>query len=115
MTKIKLTDRALDDLTKIESYSVEQFGKKVANKYLDDIELGLNLLQENTGLLQAIEGFSGKLKFYRIRNHFLICTEVHTTVLVLTIKHVQMDIINNLLEMEPALAIEADLYFQKLK
>jgi len=114
MTIIKLSDRALDDLEEIESYSIKQFGKKVANKYLDDIESGLNLLQENSGILQEVEGFSNRLKFYRIRNHFIICTEVKTTVLVLTIKHVQMDIIKKLAELEPALVIEVELFFKKL-
>ena len=115
MTIIKLTDRAFDDLDEIEIYSIKQFGKKVANKYIDDIESGLNFLQENSGLLQGVEGFSGKLKFYRIRNHFLVCTQIKTTVLVLTIKHVQMDIINKLSELEPTLAIEVDLFFKKFK
>ena len=115
MTIIKLTDRALDDLAEIESYSLKQFGKKVANKYIDDIESGVNLLQENSGLLQEIKSFSDKLKFYRIRNHFFICTEVKKTVLVLTIKHLQMDIINKLSELEPTLAIEVDLFFKKFK
>lgn len=115
MTLIKLTNRAFDDLVEIESYSLKQFGKKVTNKYIDDIESGLNLLQENSGLLQEIKGFSGKLKFYRVRSHFFICTEVKTTVLVLTIKHVQMDIINKLSELEPTLAIEVDLFFKKFR
>ena len=115
MAKIKLTNRVLNDLDEIERYSIDQFGDKVANKYLDDIETGMNLLQENSGLLQSIEGFSGKLKFYRVRNHFLICAEIKTDILVVTIKHVQMDIINNLSELEPSLSIEVDLYSQKLK
>ena len=40
MIVIKISDRAFDDLDEIESYSIKQFGKKVANKYLDDIESG---------------------------------------------------------------------------
>ncbi len=115
MAKIKLTNRALDDLDEIEHYSINQFGNKVANKYLDDIETGLDLLQQNSGLLQGIEGFSGKLKFYRVRSHFLICTLVKADILVLTIKHVQRDIINKLSELEPGFVIEIDLYSQKLK
>lgn len=115
MKIIKLTDRAFEDLAEIENYSIKNFGKKVADKYLDNIESGLNMLQENSGLLQDIDGFTGKLKYYRIRNHFLICTEVKALVMVLTIKHVQMDIINQIAELEPTLALEAKLLFRRMQ
>jgi plasmid stabilization system protein ParE len=111
---IKLTDRAFDDLAEIENYSIETWGKKVADKYLDDIEAGLNLLQENSGLLQELENFSGKLKFYRVKNHFLICTELDEFIIVLTIKHVHMDIISQLIKLEPSLKIEVDLLCRRL-
>jgi plasmid stabilization system protein ParE len=112
--RIKLTDRAFEDLAEIENYSIKQFGNKVADKYLNDIESGLNMLQENSGLLQDIEGFSARLNYYRIRDHFLICSEVKAFILVVTIKHVQMDIINRLAELEPTLVMEAELLFKRL-
>jgi len=112
--KIKLTDRAFDDLANIESYSRNTWGNKVADKYLDDIEFGLNLLQENSGLLQDFDEFSGKLKNYRIKNHFLICAEMDDYVFVLTIKHVQMDIIKQLKKLEPSLMMEIELLYHRL-
>ena len=111
---IKLTDRAFDDLRDIESYSTETWGKKVADKYLNSIEASLVLLQENSGLLQEIEGFSGKLKYYRVKNHFLICTEFDEFIIVLTIKHVQMDVITQLIKLEPSLMIEVELLHRRL-
>lgn len=113
MKIIKLTDRAFEDLEEIEKYSIKHFGEKVADKYLDDIESGLILLSENSGLLQDIEGFSGRLKYYRIRDHFLICSELKAFVFVLTIKHVTMDIIKLLAELEPALILESELLLRK--
>ena len=115
MKKLLLTDRALEDIAEIEEYSVTKWGKKVADKYLDDIESGLKLLQENSGLLQEFEGFSGKLKYYRVKNHFLICTEIGNKLVVLTVKHVQMDIINLLGKLESTLALEVDLLFRLLE
>jgi len=115
MKEVLLTDRAFENISEIEEYSISTWGKKVADKYLDDMELGLKLLQENAGLLQDFEEFSGKLKYYRIKNHFLICTEIENKLVVLTVKHVQMDIINLLNQLEPTLAIEVDLLFQRLK
>ena len=111
---IKLTDRTFDDLRDIESYSLEMWGKKVADKYLDGIESSLVLLQENAGLLQEVEGFSGKLKYYRVKNHFLICTELDEFIIVLTIKHIQMDIITQLIKLEPSLMIEVELLYRRL-
>jgi len=115
MKIMKLTDRSFEDLREIEQYSIRSFGKKVANKYMDDIESGLVLLSENAGLLQDVEGFSGRLKYYRIRHHFLICSEFKEFLLVLTIKHVQMDIIKRLAKLETTLILESELLLDRLK
>ena len=114
MKELLLTDRSLEDIVEIEEYSLTKWGKKVADKYLDNIESGLKLLQENSGLLQDFEEFSGKLKYYRVKNHFLICTEVGNKLIVLTIMHVQMDIISLLSQLEPTLVLEVDLLFKQL-
>ena len=114
MKEIKITARAFDDLAEIESHSIETWGKKVADKYLDDIAAGLKLLQENSGLLQDFEELSANLKYYRVKNHFLIFTETDEYMFLLTIKHVQMDIIKLLSKLEPSLAVEVELLFKKL-
>ncbi len=115
MKELLLTDRALEDIAEIEEYSIATWGNKVADKYLDDIEAGLKLLQANAGLLQDFEEFSGKLKYYRVKNHFLICTEVDNKIIVLTVKHAQMEIISLLNQLEPTLVLEVDLLFQQLE
>jgi len=115
MKELLLTDRALEDIAEIEEYSITKWGKKVADKSLDDIESGLKLLQENAGLLQDFEEFSGKLEYYRVKNHFLICTEVENKLVILTVKHVQMDIISLLNQLEPTLVLEVDLLFKQLR
>ncbi len=115
MKELLLTERALEDIVNIEEYSIITWGKKVADKYLDDIDAGLKLIQANAGLLQDVEEFSGKLKYYRIKNHFLICTEANNKLVILTVKHVQMDIISLLNQLEPTLMLEVDLLFEQLK
>ena len=64
--------------------------------------------------MREIEGFSNSLKYYRVRNHFLICIEVKNIIFVLTIKHVQMDVITKLVELEPTLLLEVELLLNKL-
>jgi plasmid stabilization system protein ParE len=36
--RLLLTDRAVNDILDIERYSIEQFGKRVANRYLAKLE-----------------------------------------------------------------------------
>jgi len=44
MKELLLTDRVLEDIAEIEEYSITKWGKKTADKYLDDIESSFNLL-----------------------------------------------------------------------
>jgi toxin ParE1/3/4 len=114
MPRIALTERAHSDLQEIVDYSTRQFGEKVAEKYLDDIEAALMLLQEHPELLKNKEGVSGHLKFHRVRQHFLVCAEVKEFLFVLTIKHAQMDIPNRIAELEPSLLAETEMLHARL-
>ncbi|MDA0691854.1 MAG: type II toxin-antitoxin system RelE/ParE family toxin [Nitrospinae bacterium] len=111
---IKLTDRAHYDLQAIEEYSIQRWGKKTANRYLEDIQTALSLLQEKPDLLRPKPQVSTHFKFYRVREHFLVCTELKDFLLVLTIKHGQMDLPIQIAELEPTLVQEADLLHQRL-
>jgi len=111
---IKLTERAHYDLQEIEEYSLQRWGRKTANRYLEDIQTALSLLQENPDLLRHKSDISTHFKFYRVGEHFLVCTKPKDVLLVLTIKHGQMDLPNRVLELEPTLLQEADLLHQRL-
>lgn len=115
MMRIELTDQAHFDLQAIESYSVANFGEKVAEKYINDIEAALLLLQECPQLLKAKKNISDFFSFYRVRQHFLICTEMDDCVFVLTIKHVSMDIPNRIAELEPTLLQETRQLHETLR
>ena len=111
---IKLTDRAHYDLQEIEDYSLERWGRKTANRYLEDIQTALSLLQENPDLLRHKSGVSTQFKFYRVREHFLVCIKLKDVLYILTIKHGQMDLPHRIGELEPTLVQEADLLYQRL-
>lgn len=111
---VKLTDRAHYDLQEIESYSLQRWGRKTANRYLEDIQTALSLLQEKPDLLRHDSNISTPFKLYRVREHFMICTEREGVLVILTIKHGQMDLSSRILELEPALRQEADLLHQRL-
>ncbi len=114
MIKIEFTHRAMLDLNEIEEYSIQKFGQKTAGQYLDDIEAALHLIKEQPKLLVSKNDTSRFFKFYPVRNHYLICTRVKTIVIVLTIKHFQMDLPERLNELEPSLRQEAELLYKKL-
>jgi plasmid stabilization system protein ParE len=111
---VKLTDRAHFDLQEIEDYSLQRWGRKVADRYLEDIQTALSLLQENPALLQDKSAISTHFKFYRVREHFLVCIKLKDVLLVLTIKHGQMDLSSRIGELEPTLVQEANLLYQRL-
>ena len=111
-----MTQRSLQDLIAIEAYSVEQFGRRVANQYLDKLESGINRIKENPDLLRGEPPFHASLKFYRIEKHVLVCeTGVRGKIIVLTLLHGSMDIPARLAELEPTLAMEVAVLLKKLK
>lgn len=74
----------------------------------------LTPLQENPALLRHKSDISKHLKFYRVREHYLICMELREVLIVLTIKHGEMDLPNRIFELEPTLLKEAELLHQRL-
>lgn len=73
MTEVRLSRRALLDIDEIDLYSVETWGETVAAKYLEDLHDGAARLGENPRLLQERPETSLRLRFYRVREHVLVC------------------------------------------
>lgn len=103
MASLRLSRRALRDIKEIESYSIENWGKAVANEYFDSIQAALSLLKDNPGVLRTPPNFPKTFAFYRVKQHFLVCNVIEGTVFVLTIKHGAMDLPARLGELEPSL------------
>ncbi|MEM1157516.1 MAG: type II toxin-antitoxin system RelE/ParE family toxin [Verrucomicrobiota bacterium] len=114
MAYLALTRRALRDIQEIKDYSCEQWGNQVADEYLSSIEDALNLLRQNPALLREKPNVSNSLCFYRVRQHFLVCTIIHEKVLVLTVKHGAMDLPERIYELEPLLIQEAEFLHQAI-
>lgn len=114
MAFVGLTRRAIRDLDDIERYSTDRWGEQVASEYLDGIEQALSRLRENPSLLRSKKDISPHFCFYRVREHFLVCTVSGDRVYVLTIKHGGMDLPNRIGELEPHLLGEAELLQREL-
>jgi plasmid stabilization system protein ParE len=109
MAFLALSRRATLDLSEIERYSIEQWGKKVAADYLTDLENALRRLKEHPGLLRARRELSENLKFYRVRHHLLVCALEGENIYVLAVKHGAIDLPERLAELEPHLIQEAEI------
>ena len=110
-----LTDRALSDIQELEQYSVKQWGRKTADKYIDDIAAALDRLSENPHLLRLEPDLAPGLFFYRVRKHSLVCDYRGNTVYVLTVVHTSMDLPARLVELEPRLIAEVEMLQSKLR
>ena len=109
MAYLGLSRRAVRDIEEIRRYSVEQWDERVAEEYLGSIEEALVRLRENADLLRTKPEFSRRLRFYRVRRHFLVCSLIGANIYVLAVKHGSLDLPNRLAELEPGLLEEADL------
>lgn len=114
MKRILLSRRALRDLREIEDYSRRRWGASVARGYIREIELALDRLRENPGILHPKREASLRFKFYRAESHFLVCDRVREDIAVLTIVHAGMDLPNRIEELEPNLTLEAEALYKRL-
>lgn len=114
-SKLLVTQRALRDLQAIFSYSTERWGKRTADKYLDDIEAALERLKAQPDLLKPEPDLHPALAFYRINKHLLICDARPESIVLLTVAHVSMDIPARLAELQPTLATEVELLHRRVR
>jgi toxin ParE1/3/4 len=114
-TKLLLTRRALDDVANIEAYSIGEWGKRAASRYIADIEAALARLQVHPDLLRPEEELHPDLRFYRVNKHLLVCDVEVGAIFVLAVIHASRDIPSRLAELEPTMAAEAELLRAKLR
>lgn len=112
---VLLTRRALKDLREVESYSVREWGRKTAGKYLSDLESAFVRLRSEPEILRLEPDLARGLYFYRVRRHVLACDYSGDTIVVLTVMHASMDIPTRLSELEPRLVAEVRLLREKTR
>lgn len=114
MTKLLLTDRALGDIDAIEHYSVERWGAQVADQYLADLDAALGRLAEDLSLFKKRHDYTGRLRFYNVREHVLVGDVIGGVGFVLTVWHGSMDFIDRLPNIEPDLLHEAEIMARQI-
>lgn len=114
-TKLFITQRALRDLAEIEAYSLEQWGKRAASRYLSDLEAGLDRIRQHPELLRPEERLHRSLRFYAVNKHVFVCDMLPGGIYLLTVLHGSMDIPSRLHDLAPTLELEAELLHRKLQ
>lgn len=109
MSKLLLTDRALTDIDAIDRYSVERWGRRVADQYLANPDAALGRLADDLSLFKGRHDYTGRLRFYSVREHVLVGDVIGDIGFVLTVWHGSMDFIDRLPKLEPDLLHEADI------
>lgn len=113
--RLNFTHRALRDLEDILDFSRAHWGRKVGEKYFDDLEAGIQRIEANPALLTANPEFHPALRFYRVNKHLFVCDVQEPSIVVLTVLHASMDIPRHLAELEPTLAAEVELLHRRFR
>jgi len=113
--RLTLTHSALAAINEIERFSVESWGRKVAGRYLDDLEAGLLRIREEPDLLRSHPEFHPDFCFYRVNKHLFVCDRQSDVIVVLAIIHAAQDIPARLAELEPTLTREVEMLHTKLQ
>ena len=115
MTTLHLTERALADIDALERFSAEAWGPQLTAQYFADPSAALSRLEENPGLLVERQEYSGRLRFYGVRKHVLVCVKIADRIYVLTVWHGAMDLLGRLERLEPQLRQESELFAHRIE
>lgn len=102
-------------MREIEVYSIENWGTRIADEYLDSLQNGLLRVEANPNLLFKETDFSSVLEFYRVRQHLFVCDRKPKSIVVLTVIHSSMDIQSRLNELVPTLSAEVEILHKRLR
>jgi plasmid stabilization system protein ParE len=112
--RVFLTERAVSDLLAIESYSIEEWGKKVAVMYLAKFEKAFKQIELNPGILLPNPMLSERLLFYRVEKHLMACVKIDQGIAVLTIIHATRELTTLIPELAPSLKDELLILLQRI-
>lgn len=98
MRKYRLTPAAKSDLIEIWNYTVEKWGEKQAEKYLQDIEGKLNQLAANPELGRQRPEISPGYYSFPVGKHIVFYLLSDHYIDIIGILHGRMDIDKNLIQ-----------------
>ena len=93
MADYKLTNKAVDDLSKTWDYTFEVWSEKQADKYYDGLISNCQEIAENPDLGKNYEGISAQLFGMKVNRHIIFYrTESKSYIEITRILHERMDL-----------------------
>lgn len=93
MAKFKLTNKAVEDLSKIWDYTFEVWSEKQADKYYDELISDCQEIAENPDLGKNYEGISNQLLGLKTNRHIIFYRALEKDYIEITrILHERMDL-----------------------
>lgn len=92
MRQIRVQSKAQRDLKDIWLYTHENFGLEQADKYFDELEIGMNTIQENPKVGRRCDGIREGYRNYKINHHFIFYIVTANTIRVVRVLHESMNI-----------------------
>lgn len=94
--RLAITERAADDLLRIERYTVEQWGVDQALEYEAAIHNALDARRSQPKLGMARDDLGPGLRSHPVLSHIIVYRVEENVVVVKRIVHQRMDILRNL-------------------
>ena len=99
MAKYKLTNKAVEDLTKIWNYTFDKWSEKQADKYYEMILGNCQLIAENPNIGKNYEGIKAELFGLKAKKHIVFYRKSDSNFIEITrILHERMDLKDRLNE-----------------
>ncbi|WP_298954553.1 type II toxin-antitoxin system RelE/ParE family toxin [uncultured Nonlabens sp.] len=93
MAEYKLTNKAVEDLSKIWDYTFEVWSEKQADKYYDELISDCVEIAENLNLGKKYEGISNQLLGFKSNRHIIFYRTLSESYIEITrILHERLDL-----------------------
>jgi toxin ParE1/3/4 len=91
-------EKARIDLNNIWHYSYERYGEKQADKYYDELIVGMQAIQQNPQIGVACDYIRSGYRQYKINEHFVFYQITERTLHIMRVLHQSMDAVQNMVE-----------------
>lgn len=113
---VYFTEQFMLDLAEIKEYSIRNWGRNVAIRYVREIMEAIDRIKSSPRILRLEPDLAPNLYFYRVKKHILVCDLRDVDyVTILSVIHTSMDLPARLAEIEPRIAAEVRLLDKKFR
>lgn len=97
MSRFKLTERAVQDLREISTYTKKEWGAEQERRYRQQLELELQKLSLNANLGRSREEVGAGVRSFKVASHIAFYVQGNEGIIVLRLLHPRRDIVSTIL------------------